>query len=89
MSRQPIAAATLMVPSVVVYPNVIRKEEAHLERLFGAEFLKYRSQVPAFFPRFRSVAPFFSFSQYLANREYNTALGFAAAFALLLLKAIK
>jgi protein-S-isoprenylcysteine O-methyltransferase Ste14 len=89
MSRNPVAAAALLVPSAVVYPNVIRNEEAHLERLFGAEFLKYRSQVPRFFPRFRSVAPFFSWSQYLANREYNTALGFAGALVLLVLKALK
>lgn len=36
----------------VFYPYVIRSEETRLEELFGAEFQKYKEEVPAFFPRF-------------------------------------
>jgi protein-S-isoprenylcysteine O-methyltransferase Ste14 len=86
MSWNPIAAAALLAPSLLIYPRVIRKEEAHLERLFGERFRSYRACVPVFIPRLRGVAPFFSFPQYLANREYNTALGFAGALVLLLMK---
>ncbi len=86
MSWHPIAAGSLLIPSVIIYPRVIRNEEAHLEQLFGDEFRKYRAQVPVFVPRIRGVRPFFSFSQYLANREYNTVLGFTGAVGLLILK---
>jgi protein-S-isoprenylcysteine O-methyltransferase Ste14 len=88
MSANWIAAALLLVPSIFVYPTVIRNEEAHLERLFGEEFRAYQRKVPRFLPRFRSGfhGPF-SFAQYWANREYNTALGLTAAVVLLVAKA--
>ena len=86
MSWNPVAAALLMVPSFVIYPEVIKREEAHLEKLFGDEFRSYKDSVPRFFPRFRSANVGFSFPQYLANREYNTALGFIAAFVVFAFK---
>src|SRR5579862_6394563 len=79
MSWSPLAATLLVIPSIIVYPRVIRNEEAHLEKLFGDEFRKYATTVPRFLPRFRGSGISFSFGQYIANREYNTALGFAAA----------
>jgi len=86
MSGSWIAAGLTILPSFVIYPNVIRNEEAHLLRLFPAEFSDYCSRVPRFIPRFRSTAGSFSRSQYLANREYNTALGFMAVLAVFAVK---
>jgi len=79
MSWNVVAAALLIVPSIVIYPQVIRREEAHLELLFGDEFRRYRSEVPCFLPRLRGGWTGFSFNQYLNNREYNTVLGFVVA----------
>ena len=87
MSANEIAAALLLIPFIIIYPTVMLREEAHLERLFPDDFRLYKSKVPRFFPRptlrFR---PSFSFDQYLANREYNTALGFVGAVGFFLLK---
>lgn len=87
MSANEIAAALLLVPFILIYPTVMLREEAHLERLFPDDFRFYKSKVPRFFPRLTLRFPgSFSFSQYLSNREYNTVLGFAAALTLLVLK---
>ncbi len=88
MSRDEIAASLLLVPFMLIYPTVMLREEAHLARLFPDEFRAYRSKVPRFFPHLSAgLRLSFSWSQYLANREYNTALGFAAALAVMILKA--
>lgn len=89
MSANWIAAAVLVVPSLIIYPNVIRNEEGHLERLFPEDFRRYRTTVPRFIPRFRQFERSFSIQQYMANREYNTALGFAAVIAVFILKLLK
>jgi protein-S-isoprenylcysteine O-methyltransferase Ste14 len=86
MSGSWIAAAIALIPSLIVYPRVIRSEEAHLERLFPAQFAAYRTAVPRFIPRVKIESLAFSSAQYMANREYNTALGFAAALAVFVLK---
>jgi protein-S-isoprenylcysteine O-methyltransferase Ste14 len=87
MSANQIAAALLLVPFMLVYPTVMLREEAHLARLFPDDFRLYKAKVPRFFPRFTlRFRPAFSVDQYLANREYNTALGFAAAVGVLILK---
>ena len=90
MSGNWIAAVLIVLPSLFIYPHVIRREEAHLSRLFPEAFAAYSSQVPRFFPRFfprfRRSSPSFSAQQYLANREYNTALGFAALLIVFVLK---
>lgn len=87
MSASEVAATLLLVPFMLIYPRVMIREEAHLERLFAGEFRAYKSKVPRFFPRpAPGLMSSFSFEQYLANREYNTALGFAAAMAILVLK---
>src|SRR2546426_719197 len=59
MSWIPLAAALLLVPSALIYPHVIRKEEAPLEGLFGDEFLDSRREVPCFVPRIRQSKVFF------------------------------
>jgi len=86
MSASWIAALILIVPSLVIYPNVIRNEEAHLERLFPDDFRRYCESVPRFIPKLGRFERSFSFKQYLANREYNTAIGFAAVLAVFILK---
>src|SRR5438128_9574079 len=87
MSWNDIAAILLLLPFSIIYPVVILREEAHLERLFPDEFRVYRSKVPRFFPRLTAAGPrSFSFDQYLYNREYNTALGFIGALAILTMK---
>ena len=82
MSANEIAAALLIVPFGLIYPTVMLREEAHLARLFPEAFRAYKAKVPRFFPRATLRFPrSFSFNQYLANREYNTAMGLAAAVA--------
>jgi protein-S-isoprenylcysteine O-methyltransferase Ste14 len=87
MSANEIAAAVLIVPFGLIYPTVMLREEAHLASLFPEEFRVYRSKVPRFFPRLTLRFPrSFSFSQYLLNREYNTALGFIGGLGFFVLK---
>ena len=87
MSANEIAAALLIVPFGLIYPTVMLREEAHLARLFPEEFRLYKAKVPRFFPRFTLRFPrSFSFNQYLANREYDTAMGLAAALAVFAIK---
>jgi protein-S-isoprenylcysteine O-methyltransferase Ste14 len=86
MSGSWIAAALIVIPSFFIYPHVIRREEAHLARLFPLAFADYCSRVPRFFPRFSASAHSFSWEQYRRNREYNTALGFAVILLVFLLK---
>jgi protein-S-isoprenylcysteine O-methyltransferase Ste14 len=87
MSWNDIAAILLLLPFSVIYPVVVLREEAHLQRLFPDEFRAYQSKVPRFFPRLTGAFPnSFSFDQYLYNREYNTALGFIGALAVLAVK---
>jgi hypothetical protein len=78
----------LIILSLVIYPNVIRNEEAHLERLFPEDFRRYRDTVPRFIPKFGQFERSFSFKQYLANREYNTAIGFAVVLAVFIVKSL-
>ena len=87
MSANDYATVLLLLPFIVIYPSVVLREEAHLERLFPDEFRFYKSKVPRFIPRFnKRFHASFSFSQYLENREYNVALGFVGALAAFVLK---
>jgi len=87
MSANEAAAALLIVPFGLIYPTVMLREEAHLARLFPDDFRRYKAKVPRFFPHLTLPFPgSFSFSQYLSNREYNTALGLAAALVVFVLK---
>jgi len=87
MSANEIAAALIIVPFGLIYPTVMLREEAHLARLFPEEFRLYKAKVPQFIPRLTlRFSRSFSFDQYIANREYNTALGFIGAVSLLAVK---
>ena len=74
------------LPSLIVYPNVIQNEESHLQRLFPEEFREYCAKVPRFLPSIRRVERCFSFRQYVANREYNTAIGFVVSVVIFIVK---
>jgi len=86
MSGNWIAGALIVLPFLGIYFSVIRSEEAHLSRLFPAEFIEYCTRVPRFFPRFQRFEGSISIDRYWANREYNTALGFAAVLAVFIAK---
>ena len=88
MSGNLLAAGVLLIPSTLIYPRVIRDEEQHLRKLFGKEYEDFRQQIPAFFPRrlHRGWARSFSGPCYMANREYNAALGFIGAAGILFVK---
>lgn len=87
MSGSALAAGLILTPFVLIYPVVIFREEEHLQQLFPEQFELYKSTVPRFFPRISFSFPAsFAFSQYLANREYNTALGLAGAVGILVIK---
>jgi protein-S-isoprenylcysteine O-methyltransferase Ste14 len=86
MSGSWVAASVILLPSLIIYPNVIRKEEAHLQRLFPQQFGDYCATVPRFIPRIRPVEKLFSLEQYLINREYLAAAGFAAVLVVFILK---
>ena len=86
MSANEVAAALLIVPFGLIYPTVMLREEEHLARLFPEAFRAYKARVPRFFPRPSRCALSFSFQQYVANREYHAALGFAAALAFFAVK---
>ena len=88
MSGSLLAGMLLVVPFALIYPPVIRSEEAFLRDAFGPEFEQFRQTTPGFLPRTLSLRLFetFSMDRYLANREYNAGLGFIGATAVLWLK---
>ena len=75
---------------LAIYWPVMRREEKHLQDLFGDAFSAYARDVPLFVPwkgsphRHRGQVPF-TWGQYWRNREYNVFLGFCGAVALLIL----
>lgn len=88
MSGSPLGAAFLLVPSAIIYPIVIRKEERHLRQKYGRQFEDFRRRVPCFLPHRISLRALDSvtFGQFLANGEYNASLGFLAATLVLVAK---
>jgi protein-S-isoprenylcysteine O-methyltransferase Ste14 len=81
-----ISALLLAAYLAIFYPVVIRREQAELETLYGAAFVEYESQVPAFWPRFSPATTSterFSWLLYRQNREYEAAIGLAVAMAIL------
>ena len=70
----------------IFYPVVIRREQAELKTLYGAAFVEYASQVPAFWPRLSPAMASterFSWPLYRQNREYEAAIGLAVAMVIL------
>ncbi len=89
MGATVVGALLLIVPFTVVYSRVIKREERELESLFSENFARFRNSVPLFFPRRISAGMMESFSVdcYMANREYNAAVGFLGAVLILVAKA--
>jgi hypothetical protein len=74
---------------VLIYLPVVDLEEQHLARLFPA-YSAYTQRVPQLLPRppREDSSKRFRWSLYRYNREYQAALGFLAAVALLLWKTL-
>ena len=75
-----------------IYFPVMRVEAITLAELFGSKYDSYKRSVPLFFPRLtpyrreETSAAKFDTSLYLRYREYRAALGFVAAWGLLLIR---
>ena len=72
-----------------IYYPVMRVEEGDLKGRFAGEFEQFAEHVPLFFPRmtpWKKVDVGFDFQLYLKHREYQAAIGVAAALLLLGLK---
>jgi len=81
-----ISTLLLAAYLAIFYPVVIRREQAELKTLYGAAFVQYESQVPAFWPRLSPAMKSterFSWPLYRQNREYEAAIGLAVAMAIL------
>jgi len=81
-----VSTVLLAAYLAIFYPVVIRREQAELEKHYGAAFVEYASRVPAFWPRLSSSPPSterFSWPLYLQNREYEATIGLAVAMAIL------
>jgi hypothetical protein len=90
MSANLASTLILTLPFYGIYSGVIRREEQDLAARFGNDFDRFRDRVPAFFPHRlgKEMLTGFSVDQFLRNREYNAALGFGAALAIFLYKAL-
>ncbi len=80
----------------LAYRGPMARESRRLEERFGDGYRRYRDAVPAFLPRLTPFRPRtettpaptrFSLARYLRNREWEAALGGAAAMVLLALRA--
>ncbi len=81
-----ISALLLAAYLAIFYPVVIRREQSELQALYGAAFVQYASQVPAFWPRLSPAMASterFSWPLYRKNREYEAAIGLAVAMVIL------
>ncbi len=73
----------------VFYFVVMRREAGELRVLYGENYAAYAAAVPLFLPSPWPRAPAsgrFLLAQYLNNREYQAAFGFAAALVFLLFR---
>jgi protein-S-isoprenylcysteine O-methyltransferase Ste14 len=81
-----ISTLLLAAYLAIFYPVVIRREQGELKTLYGAAFMEYASQVPAFWPRLTPAIAStggFSWPLYRQNREYEAAIGLAVAMTIL------
>jgi len=73
-----------------IYLPVMRVEANDMLDIFGTDFEEYERNVPLFFPRptpWKTIDGKFNFQLYLQYREYQAAIGTAAAIAVLSAKA--
>ncbi len=77
---------------VAVYWPVIRREEAHLRKLFPEEFDVYARSVPVLLPRLlpnkktQAMREYFRWDLYWRNREYQALLAYIVIIISLLVK---
>ncbi|HEY6046810.1 MAG TPA: isoprenylcysteine carboxylmethyltransferase family protein [Pyrinomonadaceae bacterium] len=88
---QPLLALAFAILFLGIYVPVMRVESATLTELFGKKYRRYAEAVPLFFPRPWAYLASgsdkkFDVGLYKRYREYQAALGFAIAWALLALK---
>ena len=89
-----VFGAAFLVFFLLVYRATVLREASELEARFGDRYRVYMAQVPSVLPRVTAYeaessdsAPVkFSRARYMRNREWEAALGAAAAFGLLALK---
>ena len=81
-SRSPIVAALVFLYMTATLTAAIRTEEAFLRTAFGDAYDRYRGS------HAESMRRRFSIARVRSNREYRTAAGLAAGFALLALKVV-
>jgi protein-S-isoprenylcysteine O-methyltransferase Ste14 len=79
-SRSVLVTVAIAAYLAVTISAAIRTEEAHLTEKFGSEYGAYREGTAA------PVARRFSLARAIRNREYRSALGFAAVLAILALR---
>jgi protein-S-isoprenylcysteine O-methyltransferase Ste14 len=88
-ARNPALGVLFAAVFLLIYLPAIQLEEQHLRGLFP-EYAAYALQVPALLPRLRPYrgkgGEPFRVSQYMKNREYQAAMGFAAGLAYLVWK---
>ena len=73
-----------------IYLPVMRVEANDMLDIFGSDFEEYKRNVPLFVPRltpWKTMDGKFNFQLYLQYREYQAAIGTAAAIAVLSAKA--
>lgn len=78
-------ACVVFGPVLVIYLLTIQREERRLAERHGAAWTQYAATAPQFFP-YRPFGQFgceWSWSQWLANREYKAAVTATAALLLL------
>jgi protein-S-isoprenylcysteine O-methyltransferase Ste14 len=83
-----VVLAAIVALTLAVYIPLIQQEEAALLVLFGQRYNDYVRAVGRLVPNQRRVGRGgarlrFSWRQYLANHEYNAAIGYCAAIAAL------
>lgn len=79
-----VVLAAVMALAFAVYLPLIAEEESVMLNLFGARYREYMRAVPRLLPALHRRAGLpggqsFSWRQYLANHEYNAAVGYCAA----------
>ncbi|MFN7829108.1 MAG: methyltransferase family protein [Acidobacteriota bacterium] len=80
----------------LIYWPVIRAEAAHVEELFGEEYLAWAREVPLFFPRLTPAGGWvrqngersFDLQQYLNHREYRLTIGLLFVILILIAKIV-
>lgn len=88
-ARSPWLPAIFLPAFVLIHAAVVRSERDLIRHHFGERFDEYASHVPTFIPRlrpWRGAQARWLGSRYLANLEYNAAIGVVLALAFLLLR---